>query len=103
MTDSQRIGWLRRLVRRQAQQATEDTGLACREVVELVTNYLEGALPESEHRRVEAHLSVCPHCTTYLQQFRQTIAATGKLTEQDLAPDAKEALVAAFRNWKAGQ
>lgn len=100
MTETKRLGWLRRLFRRQAQQATEDTGLACREVVELVTSYLEGALPASEQRRFEAHLAVCPHCTTYLQQFRQTIAATGRLREEDVTPEAKDALVAAFRDWK---
>ena len=76
--------------------------IVCREVVELVTRYLEGALPAGERTRFEGHLSVCPHCTRYLEQFRQTIRATGKLREEDLAPEVKENLVAAFRNWKAG-
>lgn len=102
MSDNKRLEWLRRIFRRQAQLATKDTGLACREVVELVTNYLEDALPAADRARFEAHISACPHCTLYLQQFRQTIAATGRLQEEDVAPEAKEALLNAFRNWKAG-
>ena len=76
--------------------------IVCRDVVELVTRYLDGALPATERSRFEGHLTACPHCTRYLEQFRQTIRATGKLREEDLAPEVKENLVAAFRNWKAG-
>jgi anti-sigma factor RsiW len=68
--------------------------------VELVTNYLEGALPSRERLLFEAHLGACPLCARYMAQFRQTIAATGQLRDQDLAPEAKEALLGAFRNWK---
>ncbi|MGE0599581.1 MAG: zf-HC2 domain-containing protein [Dehalococcoidia bacterium] len=76
-------------------------GLACREVVQLVTDYLEGVLPAGERQRFETHLGACPDCSRYLGQFQQTIAATGRLEEDDLSPEAKEALVDAFRNWKA--
>ncbi len=75
-------------------------GLACRDVVQLVTNYLEDALPAGERRRFEAHLGACPNCSRYMGQFRQTISATGALREDDIAPEAKEALLHAFRNWK---
>ena len=75
--------------------------IRCREMVELVTNYLEGALPAADQARFEAHLGVCPHCSRYLEQFRQTIRATGRLREDDIAPEAKEALLGAFRSWKA--
>ena len=102
MTDTRRFGWLRRLFgSRKAEVATEETGLACRDLVELVTNYLEGTLPERDRSRFEAHLAACPHCTQYLSQFRLTIRATGRLKEADLAPEAKEALLGAFRSWKA--
>ena len=76
--------------------------IPCREVVELVTRYLEDALPANDKARFEAHLTGCRHCTKYLEQFRQTISATGQIKEEDLAPAVKENLVAAFRNWKAG-
>jgi anti-sigma factor RsiW len=76
--------------------------IVCREVVELVTMYLEGSLPAAERARFEAHLGVCPHCSRYLEQFRMTISATGQLRESDVAPEAKEALLNAFRTWKAG-
>ena len=103
MTDRRRFEWLRRLFgKRDAEAATEETGLACRELVELVTNYLEGSLSERDRSRFDAHLAVCPHCTQYLSQFRLTIRATGRLKEDDLAPEAKEALLGAFRSWKAG-
>lgn len=76
-------------------------GLTCRDLVRLVTNYLEGALPSSDRQRFEAHLGVCPNCDRYMSQFRQTISATGRLGEDDITPEAKEALLRAFRSWKA--
>lgn len=87
-------GWLQRL------GLAKKPGLVCREVVELVTRYLEGAMPADERARFEAHIGVCPNCALYLEQFRQTIAATGHLREADVAPEAKEALLSAFREWK---
>ncbi|MBI5670689.1 MAG: zf-HC2 domain-containing protein [Chloroflexi bacterium] len=74
--------------------------LSCAELVELVTMYLEGALPEAERRRFEAHLRVCHGCTHYLEQMRHTIRLTGLLSEEALMPAAKEALLRAFRDWK---
>ena len=53
-------------------------GLVCQQVVELVTDYLEGALSPAEHRRFEAHLAGCPHCTEYLAQMRETIRLAGR-------------------------
>jgi len=60
--------------------------MACRELVELVTDYLEDALSRRDRRRFEAHLAGCPHCTLYLEQFRETIALTGTLREEDISP-----------------
>lgn len=91
--------WIKKLFGRSSAEAPAP--IACREVVELVTMYLDGSLPDGERARFEAHLGECPHCTEYLKQFRMTIAATGQLREADLEPDAREVLVAAFRNWKA--
>lgn len=98
MSMKDRRGWLARLLGR---GRDEERGLACRELVELVTAYLDSALPGEERARVEAHLKACPDCERYLAQFRLAIAATGRLREEDLAPEAKSALLDAFRGWKA--
>lgn len=74
--------------------------LTCRELVELVTDYLEGALPPEDAARFERHLAVCPGCTTYVEQIRETVRQAGRLREDDLRPEARDALLAQFRNWK---
>jgi anti-sigma factor RsiW len=73
--------------------------LSCRELVELVTDYLEGALPAELHERFEHHIARCSGCATYLQQMRATIRVTGTLTPESVSPEAVEALVEAFRGW----
>jgi anti-sigma factor RsiW len=71
--------------------------LTCKEFVELVTDYLEGALPEAERARVDAHLGECDGCGNYLNQMRATIRAAGHLREADVSPEALQALLEAFR------
>jgi anti-sigma factor RsiW len=75
--------------------------LSCRELVELVTDYVEGALDRRTRSRFERHISGCPHCTAYLEQIRETIRLTGMLREDQLEPQARDELLAAFRTWKA--
>ena len=75
--------------------------LSCRELVELVTDYLEGALPRADRRRFEKHIAACDACTAYLEQIRLTITATGELTEEDIQPQARDELLAAFRDWNS--
>ena len=77
-------------------------GITCQELVELVTDYLEGALPTGQRERFEAHLSTWPGCEDYLQQMRLTIGATGRLSEDSLEPNTRDALLALFRDWKRG-
>ena len=74
--------------------------LSCRELVELVTDYVEGDLPAEEHERVEQHLETCQGCHTYVDQMRQTIELTGTLTVEDVSPEAELALLEAFRTWQ---
>lgn len=74
--------------------------LSCAELVELVTEYLEGALPAADRVRFDEHLGVCDGCSNYLQQMRTTIELTGRLSEADLDARMKEALLATFREWK---
>jgi anti-sigma factor RsiW len=75
--------------------------IACVELVELVTDYLEGALPARQRRRFERHIAACEHCSTYLDQIRRTRQALGTLTEESIAPEARDALLHAFRDWHA--
>ncbi|HEY7063372.1 MAG TPA: zf-HC2 domain-containing protein [Chloroflexota bacterium] len=74
--------------------------LSCQELVELVTDYLEGRLSPAERERFETHLALCEGCANYVAQMRTTIRLAGRLTEDAVAPAAKQALLAAFRDWK---
>ncbi len=75
--------------------------LACQQVVELVTDYLEGSLPTRTARRFERHLQGCPNCTEYLEQMRTTIRLTGTLRAEDLSPEASAEFTELFRRWVA--
>ena len=75
--------------------------LSCQELVELVTDYLEGALPSELHDRFERHIAHCSGCQTYHQQMRATIRATGTLTVDSVTPDAESTLLDAFRGWRS--
>ena len=76
--------------------------LTCIELVELVTEYLEGGLSAAERERFEEHLGFCDWCVTYLDQMRQTLATVGTLREDDLSPAMQSSLLEAFTGWRAG-
>jgi anti-sigma factor RsiW len=76
--------------------------LSCQELVELVTDYLEGALSPGDLRRFEAHISGCDACTEYLQQLRDTIRVVGSISSDDLTYEAEGELLAIFARWKVG-
>jgi predicted anti-sigma-YlaC factor YlaD len=78
--------------------APEDE-LTCQELVEIVSDYLEGALSEADRERFDAHLEVCEGCRRYLDQMRTTIRVVGTLTEDDLDPGARVQLLQLFREW----
>jgi anti-sigma factor RsiW len=73
--------------------------MPCQELVEVITDYLEGALPERDRIRFEEHLAVCAKCIEYVEQFRRTIALVERVDERDLDPVLREGLLAAFRDW----
>lgn len=73
--------------------------MPCRELVELVTDYLEDRLSPRDGARFEAHLAECEYCETYLEQMRKTIRALGRLPEESLSAEARDALLTAFRDW----
>lgn len=74
----------------------------CNELVELITDYLEGQLAAEDVRRFEDHLAQCPGCETYLQQMRQVIRAAGQLQEKDIPSESKGKLLRVFQDWKEG-
>jgi hypothetical protein len=73
--------------------------ISCQEVVELVTDYLERALPAGQTSLFEQHINFCDGCDWYLDQMRTTIAAVGEVREEDVPPEVREKLVRAFRDW----
>jgi anti-sigma factor RsiW len=78
------------------------TPLTCRELVELVTEYLDGTLSRRDRVRFDRHIDGCPNCTAYLEQFRETIRLTGTLRVEDVDPAARAELLETFRSWKDG-
>jgi anti-sigma factor RsiW len=74
--------------------------LTCRELIELITEYFEGALSPPDRSRFEEHVMSCPPCRAYLEQMQQTVRLLGSIPEKTVSPDAEEALVGAFRGWK---
>ena len=74
--------------------------MACMELVELITDYLDGELPEHDRVRLEDHLAKCDGCASYLEQMRATIELTGVLTEDQIPAEGKRELLGVFRTWK---
>ena len=79
---------------------TDPDDLSCQELVELVTAYLEDALPREDVARFEAHVAVCSGCAAYVDEMRTTIELTGRLEPELLGDEARNVLLGAFRDWK---
>jgi predicted anti-sigma-YlaC factor YlaD len=77
-----------------------DRELTCQDIVELVTAYLEYALVRGDRERFEEHLVFCDGCGNYLEQMRETIAATGRVELEPLPVELEERLLEAFRGWR---
>ena len=75
--------------------------ITCQEVVELVTDHLEGALPADEAALFEQHLNFCEGCVWYVDQIRGTVSLAGRIREEDVPSDVRDRLLAAFRDWKS--
>jgi predicted anti-sigma-YlaC factor YlaD len=76
--------------------------MTCKELVELVTEYLEGTLPSEVRKKIENHVSGCDGCTQYLEQMRQTIRLMGQVREETLTPRQRDDLLRLFRDWQRG-
>ena len=104
MTWKEPLGRIARGRRRRAAPAGPGGGeLTCQELVELVTDYLEGALSCDDQHRFEAHLEGCDGCRAYLEQTRTTILAVHGVTEADLDPAMRERLMDSFRDWRSSR
>ena len=77
--------------------------LTCQELAELVTDYLEGALPRRQRARFAFHIAGCRNCRRYVAQMRTTVAVTGRVRAEDIPPEVRDELLAVFRGWKAGE
>lgn len=75
-------------------------GYTCTQVVELATDYVEGAMPAEHRTSFEMHLNFCDGCFTFIEQVRTTAALAGRLSEEEVPEDVKVKLLAAFRDWR---
>jgi anti-sigma factor RsiW len=75
--------------------------MTCRELVELVTDYLEGRLPAATREQVEEHLAACDGCTAYIAQMRVTLSVLGRIPEETIPVQARQELIATFRELRA--
>jgi anti-sigma factor RsiW len=85
-------------LRRESRRAVGS--LTCSELVEIITEYVEGALSPADRERFDSHLDLCEGCRIYLDQLRLTMQAAGRLREESIPPRTREALLQAFRAWK---
>lgn len=74
--------------------------LTCKQLTELVTDYLEGRQSFLDRLRFEMHLGMCRHCRAYLRQMKETIETLGSLPEESIPPEVSNQLLARFRDWK---
>jgi anti-sigma factor RsiW len=81
---------------------SDDRDLACNELVELVTAYVEGALAAGERARFDAHLTECPDCVEYVAQIHRTVVAVGLAAPELERTPPVTALLGVFRDWKRG-
>jgi len=80
---------------------TTETDVTCREVVELLSDYLDDAIPATDRARLDAHLAECDGCTSALEQLRATIRVAGTLTESQVAQAELEPVRRAFQAWRS--
>jgi anti-sigma factor RsiW len=99
MTDWRRF--MPRRLARAGRRAPASAELTCREMVELVTAYLDDAIEPAQRAALERHLAGCPHCTEYFAQIRLVRAAAGRVEPEDIAPQARQELLALFSRWQA--
>lgn len=83
--------------------ANSDPSLSCRDLVELVTDYLDGAMDPAMAASFEQHAGGCPPCLEHLEQMKLTVRAAGGVSDGAITPEARSALMERFRDWNAGR
>ena len=86
--------------RRSGPPKSQPEDISCREIVQIVNDYVEGVLPAEEREGVELHLNLCDGCSDYLEQLRLSIVLTGELSADALSPELEEELCLAFRSFE---
>jgi anti-sigma factor RsiW len=84
------------------QNTSTSDEVVCRELVELVTPYLEDVLPADERAAIDRHLAQCDGCDTYVEQMRQTIRAIGHIPHEPITSKTRDEVLAIFRAWRSG-
>jgi len=79
------------------------TDMACQELVEVITDYIEGSMDPIDRERFERHLAECPGCRDYVEQMRLTIRLTRMLRPESLSASTRQDLLRAFRGWRRGR
>ncbi len=82
---------------------TDVDHVTCREFVEVLTDYLDGALDPGERAEIERHIVICRGCTNYVEQFRSTIGLLGRIADEEAGDAPSGAALALFREWQAGR
>lgn len=82
---------------------SDTINLSCKQITDLVTEYVDGALPADERLAFEQHVAICPPCRAYFAQMRKVVRVAGSLQEDDLPEDVRASLLNAFRDWKHGR
>lgn len=77
-----------------------ESAFTCQQLVELVTEYLDGGLEPQERLAFERHVAICPPCRGYLAQLRKLKRTAGGLREEDLPPPLRDGLLQMFHDWK---
>jgi anti-sigma factor (TIGR02949 family) len=75
--------------------------LSCQDLTEIITDYLEGAMPRPDAARLEEHLRECGGCRTYLDQMRRTIQLTGRVPQDPIPAELRARLLEAFASWRS--
>jgi anti-sigma factor RsiW len=77
--------------------------MTCRELVELVTAYFDGALSDADTRRFEEHLTGCDVCVAFIDQIRTTVVLSRRLSTEDVPAPVRDELLHAFRAWRPAE
>lgn len=86
---------------REAKQPPDQSpGLTCRDISQIVTDFLEGAMSATDRERFEYHLSLCPDCVRYVGQMRTTVATLGRVPDEPIPAEIEQKLLERFRDWK---